>query len=211
MKHQIGKESGFTLVELAIVIVVISILATITAVGYKGLQERARNHVRTEAAQQFNDILKLSLVKNTPAAMIAAMDHSDGWDKACLGTGYPDVDGDGKGDCAAFDGDPYISDTPSFNTLLARTALPSMSKYPKYASNDGDVVYGPYVNVETVEGVDVITMEYLLEGEGQNCMVKPLIYQRPNGARKFTPLDNPNYTTSAYGVTECWVIAAKVP
>lgn len=37
-----GRESGFTIVELLIVIVVIGILAAITIVAYNGIQERAR-------------------------------------------------------------------------------------------------------------------------------------------------------------------------
>jgi prepilin-type N-terminal cleavage/methylation domain-containing protein len=37
------QQSGFTIVELLIVIVVIAILAAITVVAYNGIQDRARN------------------------------------------------------------------------------------------------------------------------------------------------------------------------
>ena len=38
-----GKQSGFTIVELLIVIVVIGILAAITVIAYNGIQQRAKN------------------------------------------------------------------------------------------------------------------------------------------------------------------------
>jgi len=46
------KDSGFTIVELLIVIVVIGILATITIVAYNGVQQKAKTNVNlTNAAQ----------------------------------------------------------------------------------------------------------------------------------------------------------------
>lgn len=45
-------KSGFTIVELLIVIVVIAILATISIVAYRGIQQRANNSAATAAARQ---------------------------------------------------------------------------------------------------------------------------------------------------------------
>ena len=61
--NQTGKNSGFTIVELLIVIVVIGILAAITIVAYNGVQNRAKktsaesiaNTVRKKA-ETFNSI-----------------------------------------------------------------------------------------------------------------------------------------------------------
>lgn len=201
--------NGFTLVELSIVIVVIAILALIGITAYNGLQARARNTVRIEHAKQFTDIVKIVLIKNTPAAVIAAMDHSGGWDRACLGTGYTDRNADGRGDCAEFGGSSYVSDTATFNTLLSNVALPSLAKYPKTTSTDGDVVYGPFINAENADGFEVISLEYVLEGQNQKCMLRPLLYQTGSGL-SMTPSGSADYTVSAYGVTECWVMMGKV-
>ncbi len=202
------RKDGFTVVELLVVIAVIGILATITIIGYSGFQRQARNASRIDYAQQFVDIVKIAATENKFNDIVAAMDHADGWDKACLGTGYSDRTGDGRADCAVFDGASYISDTPTFNTLLSGTALPSMAKYSPVTSTDGDVTYGPYVYSVAVDGTQSIVMEYVLEGLNQTCMVKPLVY--PSGSLyTLTPPANAKSSVSAYGVTECWVMLIK--
>jgi prepilin-type N-terminal cleavage/methylation domain-containing protein len=55
------KQSGFTIVELLIVIVVIAILAAITIVAYNGIQQRSR--VSTAQTQLSNLSKKLELYK----------------------------------------------------------------------------------------------------------------------------------------------------
>lgn len=53
-----GKNKGFTIVELLIVIVVIAILAAISIVAYTGIQQRARDSSRTAAVQQIQKSLE---------------------------------------------------------------------------------------------------------------------------------------------------------
>lgn len=53
------KRDGFTIVELLVVIVVISILAAITIVAYSGMQQRARNVARLQAAANIYKQLEL--------------------------------------------------------------------------------------------------------------------------------------------------------
>lgn len=59
-----AKQSGFTIVELLIVIVVIGILAAITIVAYNGIQTRARNAERTSEISSLQKALELYKVDN---------------------------------------------------------------------------------------------------------------------------------------------------
>lgn len=56
--------SGFTLVELLIVIVVIGILAAITLVAYNGVQGRARDAAREQALQEIEGGLAMYYAEN---------------------------------------------------------------------------------------------------------------------------------------------------
>lgn len=47
------KNTGFTIVELLIVIVVIAVLASISVVAYNGIQQRARTSQQTTALSQY--------------------------------------------------------------------------------------------------------------------------------------------------------------
>ncbi|MNT12949.1 Type II secretion system protein G precursor [compost metagenome] len=80
------KQTGFTIVELLIVIVIIGILAAITIVAYNGIQGRARD---TQRAQDMQTIVKaLEIYKATngvyPAAVGTA--NASGWEVSHDGT-----------------------------------------------------------------------------------------------------------------------------
>ena len=57
-------KSGFTIVELLIVIVVIAILAAITIVAYNGIQQRARDAERQTEMQSIEKALALYFIDN---------------------------------------------------------------------------------------------------------------------------------------------------
>ena len=59
-----NRKSGFTIVELLIVIVVIGILAAITIVAYNGVQQRARDTSRTVAVRNVMKALELYRIDN---------------------------------------------------------------------------------------------------------------------------------------------------
>jgi type II secretion system protein G len=58
------KRSGFTIVELLIVIVIIGILAAITIVAYNGIQQRARDSARTSDIAGVQKALELYRADN---------------------------------------------------------------------------------------------------------------------------------------------------
>ena len=74
------KQTGFTIVELLIVIVVIGILAAITIVAFNGIQQRAANTKTTSAAAAW--IKGIRLYYNDKGEYPSV-------NRACLGTGYP--------------------------------------------------------------------------------------------------------------------------
>ena len=94
VKHK--QQSGFTIVELLIVIVVIAILAAISIVAYNGIQARARDNIRkTDLAQ---------LAKSTKLYAVDKGDHAQigcGFDTATSagyeGSGWLNSDYDSTG------------------------------------------------------------------------------------------------------------------
>ncbi len=120
MKKVWAKQTGFTIVELLIVVVVIAILAAITIVAFNGIQQQSRDSARTSAVSQIRKALeayrvqcgkypdRISIGSNIPAGF------SDGW-----GNGYSfSVDTAGNWlknltrSCSGVDGGGVISRVP---------------------------------------------------------------------------------------------------
>lgn len=100
--------SGFTIVELMIVISVIAILATISIVSYNGVQERARNASRLVAGQQWVDVFEL-YQGQFGAYPPQLYPPGPGF---CLGTGFP-IGSGGVPKCKAYtSGNSYVTPSP---------------------------------------------------------------------------------------------------
>ncbi|AHB42069.1 hypothetical protein RAAC3_TM7C00001G0204 [Candidatus Saccharibacteria bacterium RAAC3_TM7_1] len=133
------KLRGFTIVELLIVVVVIAIMAAITVVAYNGIQQRARDSIRTADLAFLEKSLKLYYADNGNY-MNAASNCGNG-----NGDGYTHFDYDGTGvripimDC--FKNGGYITknvEDPCFNkTCSGQTKF----TYLKYTCGMGTFLY----------------------------------------------------------------------
>lgn len=114
MKMDRAAKSGFTVVEILVVIVVIAILATVTIVSYRGVTERATDASQVVAIDGWEKALKIYYARNgkLPAVTVAseAPAFAGGTSTQrtlCLGANYPADDFFAEGQCYAFLTDKY--------------------------------------------------------------------------------------------------------
>lgn len=123
-KDMVKSRSGFTIIELLIVIVVIAILATISIVAFRGVQQRANNTKTLGAVNAYIKALGMYKADNgqyPPAT-------------ACLGTGYPNP----NGSCHS-DGSYSVNGGGLNTTYLSRYFG---SSPPTPATNTGEITAG---------------------------------------------------------------------
>lgn len=121
-----NKKSGFTIVELLIVIVVIGILAAITVVAYNGIQARTLNTVRASEAKQWQQLFMAYAAQNGQYPVINNVNQ-----RACLGNGFPDNNSDGIGNCWDVHTSGHTSVDAVLNTQLATMGtLPQGTRTP---------------------------------------------------------------------------------
>ena len=79
LPHKKFSRSGFTIVELLIVIVVIAILAAITIVAFNGIQQRARNSQIVQGVTMYEKAIRLYQAGTGSLPAVTG----------CLGANYP--------------------------------------------------------------------------------------------------------------------------
>lgn len=112
--------SGFTIVELLIVIVVIAVLAAISIVAYTGIQQRANNAKTLGAVNAY--IKALSMYKADKDQYPPAT--------SCLGSGYPNPNG------SCHSGGSYSVNGSNLNTAYLANYFGS--SIPNPATNVGE-------------------------------------------------------------------------
>lgn len=134
-------KSGFTIVELLIVIVVIGILASVTIVAYNGVQANARNAARLNAIKNWRTLLDSyhALHGHYPAVTTPTSTY-------CLGVDFP-LGIDGQPRCRNIDmTDSNYSYLQSNNTVLMN-ALKTIGNLPRNEHRGISTMAGPYVGI----------------------------------------------------------------
>ena len=174
--HIKQKISGFTIVELLIVIVVIGILAAITTVAYNGIQQRANNVQRIAAAEQWIKAIKAYVAVNQKFPNVSGV--------YCIGeSNITDFDTSTDADCGVSNNlkHGYSSYTPTFNDNI-KTITSSLPDFPgepvQLTANTqgmGMLWRGEVYDPTGVNIAGVPTLIYFLEGADQDCVLGPLV------------------------------------
>lgn len=161
--------SGFTIVELLIVIVVIAILATISVVAYNGVQARARDAQRQQDVKTIVKALEMYYIDNgkyPPGACTAN----------CAKNAFWSTTNDGSWDNLA------VALVPKYISSLPSDPKPSPGADPTATGAYG---YGYYANTGTYCGTNLYQMYilvYALESSTQQqvgkgaCTSNPVSY-----------------------------------
>lgn len=149
--------SGFTIIELLVVIVVVGILASITAVTYNGVQKRTQNENRAAQLQTWESVFNRYKAKNGNVPLPSTGDGVG----YCLGTGFPN----------GFDGQPRCRDYlyNGSTSLLESNASTLMNELGTVTAN---LPGGPYIPVEGTVGPYV----YYWGGSTGNLQLTGIFY-----------------------------------
>ena len=198
---------GFTIVELLIVIVVIGILAAITIVAFNGVQQRANNTAKFEAAATYGRSMQIYVAQNNAYPTMGA-------GSVCLGKNYTIRGGDTVGSCGGSD---YTTkeDSP-FNTAIQTvlTSVPNGSN--RVVTKESGVTFVGITLTNwsgfTVDGQsNPYVMQFVLEGRDQDCKVAGVVQEVTPGVwGAFTPTTTRNNTFYDAVSTTC-VVALPNP
>lgn len=167
-----ARSSGFTLVELLIVIVVIAILASITVVAFNGIQSRAKQAKILAAVDAYADAFELYKLDNNDALPVDGLGLTPGTQYIlCLGEAstYPAEDVFAQSECSlARGGSPSGVVNETVNTRL-RTVMANLpdARTPtvKRPGGTGRVIRGAFINI-TADGQ--VSIDYWSDGR-QEC------------------------------------------
>lgn len=165
--------SGFTIVELLIVIVVIAILAAIAIISYNGVINRAEVTKTANAVEAYRKALLIYKADNKIYPTTGAF---------CLGDQYPLLADTGVAACR-YKSSPIANTAGAANRNLLKPyigenlPMPS-TKSISYGTNEfvGAHFYGSAYNY-TLDGKPVVTIEYYVKSK--TCPVGPVYTASP--------------------------------
>ena len=176
------KQTGFTIVELLIVIVVIGILAAITIVAYNGVQQRANNTAKISAVKGFIKLFRgYTTTYNTLPGTLTRCATLDS-------------------QCTDSAGAARATDNTALMDELRKIGTPPTSPTTVVNSSYGiQYIYEPAMTFNGT--LAPIRLEYWLQGDNQSCGVENV--QNNNLT---TPVSSTTgYTVSSAGRTSCWI------
>ncbi len=163
---------GFTIVEVLIVVIVISILAALIIVTYNGIQSRARNTSTINAANQWRKIIvSYTVIYNTYP--MPAGNHR------CLGTGN-ETNWDANPDEDCYWSTNIKHTNTALNTEIAKVATSIPQAVTQHLPMTTGFASGiSFRNADTLDptGTPVVNypvLLYFLEGTNQDCVLRPI-------------------------------------
>lgn len=160
-----GKYSGFTIIELLVVIVIIGILASITLVSYVGAQEKARNVQIVSAVNQWETILR-------SYEAVTGSFPTGNFEYVCLGDGFAAEDPFLVNQCMKAPLWSVSVDENLINNLkqagqssIPNSVLPNLT----FTNMNGDIEYYRGLLYLSRNGGFGIT--YALKGGGSGCSI----------------------------------------
>lgn len=164
----ISSKSGFTIVELLIVIVVIGILASITVVGFNGIQDRATTTAQSMELRAWEKSYEAYRALNGtyPTVAVPSRDY-------CLGTGFPRRSSDNTARCREYNNTwdaVSFAESDSADLMNQLRSVGSLPSGPRVAV-DGTV--GPYVSYN-LDPAEIVLMA-IIKGDDTTCQRLNLI------------------------------------
>lgn len=148
------KRYGFTIIELLIVVVMIAILAAISAVAYNGMQQRARSSTKVSNVVAATNLISLYLSEHNTFPV-----HTNG--SYCL-----TVDNL----CTGYDGTTLTSDNAPLMSALRSYGNPPMSSGDASSLAQYYGIEYSYSDTRTLGGIpNPVLIVYWLDGIDQMC------------------------------------------